>query len=159
MTELLWILAVLLVVAGLAGILLPAIPGTVLIFAGLLLGAWADQFARVGVSTLVLIGVIGAATYFVDMAASALGVKRLGASPRAMIGATLGTIAGLFLGLPGIILGPFVGAVIGELTTHRDLARAGKAGIAAWIGFAIGIAVKVGMAFLMIAIFAAAFFL
>jgi uncharacterized protein YqgC (DUF456 family) len=76
-----------------------------------------------------------------------------------MAGAALGTIAGLFFGLPGLIIGPFAGAVLGELTLHRDMARAGKAGIAAWIGFAVGMAVKVGMAFLMIAIFAATMFL
>jgi uncharacterized protein len=88
--------------------------------------------------------------------AAALGARHLGASSRAMLGAGLGTIAGLFLGLPGIIFGPFVGAVIGELTVDRDLHRAGRAGLAAWIGFAIGTAVKVAMAFLMIGIFLAA---
>ena len=159
MTELLWVVAVLLVLVGLAGILLPALPGTALIFAGLLLAAWADGFTRVGAVPLVVIGVVGTATYFVDMAAAALGARHLGASPRAMAGAALGTIAGLFFGLPGLIIGPFAGAVLGELSLHRDMARAGKAGIAAWIGFAVGMAVKVGMAFLMIAIFVAAMFL
>jgi uncharacterized protein YqgC (DUF456 family) len=159
MTELLWVLAVVLVIVGLAGVVLPALPGTLLIFAGLLLGAWADGFSRVGVWPLVLIGVIGGASYLVDFAAAALGAKHLGASPRAMVGAGLGTLAGFFLGLPGLIIGPFAGAVIGELTTHRDWARAGRAGVAAWIGFAIGTAVKVGLAFLMIGIFVAAMFL
>ena len=159
MTELLWVVGVALVVVGLAGILLPALPGTVLIVAGLVIAAWADGFSRVGAVPLVIIGIIGAATYFVDVAAGALGVKHLGASPRAMLGATLGTVAGLFFGLPGVIIGPFAGAVLGELTLHRDLARAGKAGVGAWIGFAIGTAIKVGMAFLMIAIFVAAMIL
>jgi len=158
MVFLLWLLAGVLVVIGLAGVVLPALPGTILIFGGLLLAAWADHFTRVGGLTLAVIGVIGAASYGVDFVAAALGAGRLGASPRAMIGAGLGTIAGLFFGLPGIILGPFVGAVAGELTVHRDLARAGRAGVAAWIGFVIGMAVKVGLAFLMLAIFAAAFF-
>ena len=159
MTILLWILAVVLVLVGLAGIVLPALPGTILIFAGLLLAAWADRFTRVGIGTLVVIGIIAAASYGVDFVAAALGVKRLGASPRAMIGAGLGTLFGLFLGLPGLIVGPFVGAVLGELSANRDLARAGRAGLAAWIGFAIGAVVKVGLAFLMIAIFAAALYL
>jgi uncharacterized protein len=158
-TILLWVASVLLVVAGIAGILVPALPGTVLIFAGLLLGAWADGFTRVGAGTLVVIGVVGAASYVVDFAAAALGAKRFGASPRAMIGAGLGTLLGFFLGLPGLILGPFVGAVLGELSVHRDLGRAGRAGVAAWIGFAVGTAVKVGLAFLMVAIFVAALFL
>ena len=93
-----------------------------------------------------------------DFVAAALGVKRLGASPRAMAGATIGSLLGLFLGLPGLIVGPFAGAVVGELTMHRDLARAGRAGVAAWIGFAIGTAVKVALAFSMVAIFLAAMF-
>jgi len=155
---LLWVLAVALVVVGLVGLVLPALPGTVLIFAGLVLAAWADHFTRVGGVTLAIIGIIGAASYGVDFVAAALGARHLGASPRAMAGAALGTIAGLFFGLPGIIIGPFVGAVIGELTVNRDFKSAGRAGLAAWIGFVIGMGIKVGMAFLMLAIFAAAFF-
>lgn len=159
MTILLWVLGMALVVIGLIGIVLPALPGHVLILAGLVLAAWADHFTRVGVWTLVVIGIIAAASYLVDFVGAALGAKHLGASSRAMLGAGLGTVAGLFFGLPGIIIGPFAGAVIGELTVVGDLRRAGKAGVAAWIGFAIGTAVKVGMAFLMIAIFVAAVFL
>ena len=159
MTVLFWTLAVLLILVGLVGIVMPALPGHLLIFGGLVLAAWADGFTKVGVGTLVAIGLIGAASYGVDFAAAALGAKRLGASKRAMIGAGLGTLLGLFLGLPGIIIGPFVGAVLGELSTNRDWKRAGKAGIAAWIGFAIGTAVKVGIAFAMIGIFAAAYLL
>jgi uncharacterized protein YqgC (DUF456 family) len=159
MTVVFWTLAVLLILVGLIGIVIPALPGHVLIFAGLLLAAWADGFARVGIPTLVVIGIIGAASYGVDFAAAALGAKRLGASKRAMVGAALGTLLGLFLGLPGLIVGPFVGAVLGELSTNRDWKRAGKAGVAAWIGFAIGTAVKVGIAFAMIGIFVAAFLL
>ena len=157
MTILLWTLAVVLVVAGIVGIVLPALPGTLLIFVGLLLAAWADHFTRVGPLMLTVIGVIGAASYAVDFVASALGAKHLGASKRAMVGAALGTVLGLFFGFAGIIVGPFVGAVLGELTQHRDWKRVGKAGAAAWIGFAIGTAVKVALAFLMIGLFAAAY--
>ena len=156
MSILLWVAGVALVLVGLAGIILPALPGHVLILAGLVLAAWADGFTRVGVWTLVILALIAAGSYLVDFAGAALGAKKLGASSRAMVGAGLGTIAGLFFGLPGIILGPFAGAVIGELTVKQDLRQAGKAGVAAWIGFAVGTAVKVGMAFLMIGIFAGA---
>jgi uncharacterized protein YqgC (DUF456 family) len=158
MTIALWVLAVILIVLGLAGIVLPALPGTLLIFGGILLAAWAEGFSRVGMWPLIAIGAIGGLTYFVDLVAAALGAKKLGASKRAMVGAGLGTLAGLFLGLPGIIIGPFVGAVIGELTVDRDIRKAGKAGVAAWIGFAVGTAIKVGMAFLMIGIFLLALF-
>ena len=157
MSVLLWVLAVILVVVGLAGIILPALPGTILIFAGLVLAAWADHFARVGVATIVMIGLLAVLSYGVDFAAAAIGAKALKASRRAMVGAALGTVAGLVFGLPGIIIGPFVGAVLGELTLHGDWKRAGRAGVSAWIGFAIGIAIKVGLAFAMIGIFIAAF--
>jgi hypothetical protein len=140
------------------GIVMPALPGTWLILGGLILAAWADGFMRVGVWTLVVIGLIATASYFVDFVAAAMGAKKLGASKRAMVGAALGTVAGLAFGLPGLIIGPFVGAVVGELTMHRDWKKAGRAGVAAWIGFAIGTAVKVGLAFAMIGIFAAAWF-
>lgn len=159
MTILFWTLAVALVIVGLIGVVLPALPGTVLIFGGLLIAAWADGFARVGIPTIVVIGIIGAASYGVDFAAAALGAKRLGASTRAMAGAAIGTILGLFLGLPGLIIGPFIGAVLGELSVDRDWKKAGKAGVAAWIGFAIGTAVKVGIAFAMIGIFVGAYLL
>jgi uncharacterized protein YqgC (DUF456 family) len=158
MDILLWVIGIVLVIVGLIGTVLPALPGAILIVAGLVLAAWADGFTRVGVWTLVVIGAIGAASYLVDFAAAAFGAKKFGASPRAMIGAGLGTLAGLFLGPVGIIFGPFVGAIIGELTVHRDMAKVGKAGLAAWIGFLIGMAVKVGIAFLMIAIFLSALF-
>ena len=158
MTALLWTLAVALIVIGLVGIVLPAVPGTMLIFAGLLLGAWADGFTRVGPGTLVVLGLLAVASYGIDFVAGALGVKRLGASRRAMAGAALGTLLGLILGLPGLIVGPFLGAMLGELTMNSDLRRAGRAGLAAWVGFAIGMAAKVAVAFLMIGIFLAALF-
>jgi uncharacterized protein YqgC (DUF456 family) len=157
-TNLLWLLALVLVVVGVAGLVLPALPGALLVFAGLLLAAWADGFERVGVGTLVLIGAIGALSYAVDFVAAALGAKRAGASPRAVVGAALGTLLGLFLGLPGLVLGPLVGAVVGEWTAHRDVERARRAGIAAWVGFVLGSAVKIALAFSMIAIFLAAMF-
>lgn len=156
MSILLWVLAVGLVLVGLAGILVPALPGTILIFAGLLLAAWADDFSQVGTATLIVLGILAAASYTVDFVAAALGTRRLGASGRGVAGAAIGTAVGFFFGLPGIVLGPFVGAVLGELTAQRDLMRAGRAGVAAWIGFALGTAAKVGIAFLMIAIFVGA---
>ena len=153
-----WALAVVLVIVGLAGVVLPAVPGTILIFAGLLLAAWSDGFVRVGVGTIVGLGILTVASYFVDVVTMAFGMKRLGTTRRAMAGAAVGTIAGLFFGLPGLVIGPFAGAVLGELTTQRDLVRAGRAGIAAWIGFLIGTVVKVALAFAMVGIFLTAWF-
>lgn len=159
MSTVLWVLGIVLVGVGVAGVVVPALPGTVLVFGGLVLVAWADNFSSVGVVTLVVIGIIAAASYFVDFIAGAMGAQRLGASRRAMVGAGLGTLFGFFFGLPGLILGPFVGAVLGELTMTRNLKLAGRAGLAAWIGFAIGTAVKVGIVFVMIGIFLTALML
>jgi uncharacterized protein YqgC (DUF456 family) len=153
MTIALWVLGVALVIVGLAGVVLPALPGAWLILLGLILVAAAEQFTRVGVPTLIVIGLLATASYGIDFVAAGIGTRKLGASPRAMTGALLGTVAGLFFGLPGLIVGPFAGAAIGEWTVHKDLARSGKAGAAAWIGFAIGTALKVGVAFLMIGLF------
>ena len=145
------------VAVGLAGIVLPALPGHMLILGGLIVAAWADGFQHVSGWTLGVIAVIALASYGIDFVSAAVSTKKLGASRRAMAGAAIGTLGGLFFGLPGLIAGPFVGAVIGELTETRDMRQAGRAGLAATIGFAIGTAVKVAFAFVMIAIFAAAF--
>jgi hypothetical protein len=157
-TILLWTLACALVVIGLAGIVFPALPGTILIFAGLLVAAWAEGFRHVGVWTLSLIAVIAVASYLVDFVAAAAGAQRVGASKPALAGAALGTLLGLPLGLFGVIFGPLIGAIVGEWLTHRNVVRAGHVGMAAWIGFLIGTAVKIALAFSMIAIFAIARF-
>ena len=156
MSIVLWIVGVLLVLAGIAGIVFPALPGHVLIFAGLFLAAWADNFTRVSGWTLALIGVIGALSYTVDFVAAALGAKRVGASARAIFGAAVGTIAGIFTGLWGLLFMPLVGAAIGEYSAQRDLRRAGKVGVATWIGLLLGTAVKIAIVFAMVGIFVAA---
>lgn len=147
------LVALLLVVVGLIGVVVPAVPGPILIFAGLLIAAWADGFVRVGVGTMVMVGMLTVATYIVDIATMALGMKRLGTSKRAMAGAAAGTIVGIFFGFLGLIIGPFVGAALGELTAYRDVRRAGRAGVVAWVGFLIGTAMKFGLAFAMLGIF------
>jgi uncharacterized protein YqgC (DUF456 family) len=156
MPVLLWIVGVTLVAIGIAGIVFPALPGHVLIFAGLLMAAWANDFTRVGPWTLAVIGLIGAASYTVDLVAAALGARHVGASKRAVVGAALGTLLGIPFGLPGVLLGPLLGAVLGELSVNRELGRAAGVGMAAWIGFLIGTALKVALAFLMIGIFVVA---
>jgi hypothetical protein len=148
-----WAASVLLVVVGIAGTLLPAVPGTPLVFAGLLLAAWIDGFQRVGAPTLIVLALLTAAAFLVEVVSSALGAKRAGASREAMIGAALGTLAGLFFGLPGLLLGPFIGAVTGELLSRRDLARAGRVGVGTWFGFIFGVLVKLALAFAMVGIF------
>jgi uncharacterized protein len=153
MTILLWILAAVLVTVGMAGLFLPAIPGAVVLFAGLAMAAWADDFAYVGVKTLTALGVLALLTYPADFIASAFGAKRYGASPRAVSGAVIGAVVGIFFGLPGILVGPFFGAVVGELLTQRHLGKAGRAGLGATLGLVLGVAAKLALAFSMLGIF------
>lgn len=146
-------LAALLVVAGLLGTVLPGLPGAPLLFGGLLLAAWAEDFAYVGTRTLVLLGAMALLTWAADLVAGAIGAKRFGASRRAMLGAGIGALVGLFFGLPGILLGPFFGAVLGELSARRSLEEAGRAGIGASLGLAIGAAAKIALSLSMIGLF------
>jgi uncharacterized protein YqgC (DUF456 family) len=148
-----WVLAALMVVAGLAGAVLPALPGVPLVYGGLVVAAWADDFQRVGWITLTFLGVLTVVSFAIDFAATAMGAKRVGATKYAIIGAALGTLAGLFLGIPGLILGPFVGAVIGEMLSHGEWRKATQAGVATWMGLLFGTLAKLALVFTMLGIF------
>ena len=145
----------LLVVVGLAGTVLPFIPGILFVFGGLFVAAWAQDFTRVGAVGLAVIGVLGALAFVIDFVASVLGAKRVGASPRALFGAAAGGVIGLLFGIPGLILGPFLGAFLGELWARGGLAQAGKVGFGTWIGLVFAAIAKVVIAFLMIGTFSA----
>jgi uncharacterized protein YqgC (DUF456 family) len=132
---------------------LPALPGATLVFGGIVLAAWIDGFARIPVWVLVLLGVLTAMAWIVDHAAAALGAKRAGASRLAIVGAVVGTFAGIFTGLWGLLFMPLAGAAIGEFVAQRDARRAGKVGVATWIGLLLGTAAKVAIVFAMIGIF------
>jgi uncharacterized protein len=156
MTGLLWIVAILMIVVGVLGTVLPALPGVVLVFGGIVLAAWIDDFTRISawtVGALALLTLVGIATDFV---AAALGAKRAGASKLAILGAAIGTVAGVFTGLVGLVFMPLAGAAIGEYFAQRDLRHAGKVGIATWLGLLIGTAVKVAIVFTMVGVFAVA---
>ena len=127
--------------------------------AGLLAAAAADGFVHTGWPTFVAVGLLAAASLGVDLVASALGARRFGASPRALVGAAVGAIVGLFFGLPGLVIGPFAGAVLGEWTARRDLAQAGRAGLGTFLGLLLGAAAKAALALAMVAVFAGAWFL
>jgi hypothetical protein len=159
MTPLLWVLSLILVGAGVAGVLVPGLPGTPLVFGGLLLAAWAEGFENVGVGTILILAAVTILAFGVDFLSASLGAKRAGASREAVIGAALGTLIGIFFGFVGIIVGPFVGAVSGEFLARRNLVQAGRAGAATWIGFILGIGVKLVLAFTMVGIFVLAYLL
>jgi len=156
--QLLYALAALLVVVGLAGVVLPALPGLPLVFVGMLIAAWAGDFVHVGVPTLVVLGVLTLLSFVVDFWATAHGAKRVGASRKAMAGAVIGTFAGLFFAPVGLFVGPFVGALVGELLHSRELGTAAKVGFGTWLGLVLAIVLKLGLAFAMLGIFAFAWF-
>ncbi|HET7732007.1 MAG TPA: DUF456 domain-containing protein [Usitatibacter sp.] len=148
-----YLLAAVLVVVGLVGTVLPVIPGTILVFAGLLLAAWADGFARVGVVGLTIIATLGLLAAGADFIGSLHGAKRVGASPQALVGAAIGGLVGFFFGIPGMIVGPFFGAVAGEFLARGRLRQAGKVGLGTWLGLIAAAVLKVVIAFMMIATF------
>lgn len=154
----LWILATVLVLVGLAGSVLPALPGIPLVFGGLLVAAWADDFERVTWLTLVVLGLLTVVSFAIDLAATALGAQRVGATRLAIVGALIGTLAGVFLGIPGLILGPFVGAVAGEMISHGKMEQAARAGVATWMGLIFGTLAKLALVFTMLGVFALAYF-
>ncbi len=89
MTTVLWVVAVLLILIGIAGVVLPALPGVVFVFGGILLAAWIDDFTRIGVWTVVILGVLAAIAFVIDYVASTVAAKRAGASKLGLIGARL----------------------------------------------------------------------
>jgi uncharacterized protein YqgC (DUF456 family) len=153
---LLWVLCIALIVLGLAGTVLPVLPGTLLVWAGIVLGAWIDDFARVSVTTVVLISVLGVLAWGLDYAAGLMGAQKAGASKQALLGAAVGTVLGLFMGLVGVLFMPLVGAAVGEYLARKDEARAVKVGLATWVGIMLGLIAKVVLAFIMVGVFAAA---
>lgn len=153
----LWGLALVLILIGLIGTLLPVMPGALLVFLGMVAGAWADDFSRVGWTTLTVLALLTILFYVVDFLAGAYGARRLGASRWGVVGAILGALGGMFMGFIGIVVGPFIGAVAGELLARRGLAEASRAGAGAWLGLVLSIAARLALVFAMLGIFIVAY--
>ena len=156
---LLWVLVGLLVVAGIAGAIVPILPGAPLVLAGLVIAAWIDDFHKIGWGTLAILGVLTGLSVLVDYLAPLWGAKRMGATKGAMKGAAVGTIGGMFFGVLGFIFGPLIGAGAGDLAERRDLAKASKVALGTWIGLLVGTVVKLIISFAMIGIFTVVYFL
>lgn len=146
----LYLLAAALVVGGVAGAILPVLPGIPMIFGGIWLAAAVDDYRHLGWGWLVAIGIVGAVGIALDFVSASLGAKKIGASPRALWGAGIGTIAGMFFGIPGLIVGPFAGAMAGELWSGTSVLRSAHVGVGTWVGMLVGILAKVVISFLMI---------
>jgi uncharacterized protein YqgC (DUF456 family) len=154
---LLWALAFILIPVGLIGTLLPVMPGALLVFLGMVAGAWADSFSRVGLATLAVLAALTTLVYVIDFLAGAYGARRLGATRWGVAGAVLGALVGMFFGFAGVVIGPFIGAVGGELLARRGLAEASRAGAGAWIGLVLSVAIRLALVFAMLGIFVIAY--
>ena len=152
----LYVLAALLMLGGLAGAVLPALPGIPMVFGGIWLAAAVDGYRHLGWWWLLIIGVLGTIGVVVDFVAGMLGAKRVGASARALWGAALGTLVGMFFGIPGLLFGPFLGALGGELASGTSVLRSAHVGIGTWVGLLVGTLVKLVISFVMIGLFGVA---
>ena len=146
----LYLLAAALIVGGVAGAILPILPGVPMIFGGIWLAAAVDEYRHLGWGWLVAIGIVAVLGIAVDFISGSLGAKKIGASPRALWGAGIGTTIGMFFGLPGLLIGPFAGAVIGELWSGKSILRSAHVGVSTWFGMLLGVIAKVVLSFLMI---------
>jgi hypothetical protein len=154
-----WLIAILLILVGVIGSFLPAAPGVLLVFGGMLLGAWIDGFRRIGWMTLVLLGVLAGLALLGDLLGGLIGAKRVGASRAALVGGALGGLLGIFFGLAGALLGPFVGAVAGELLSRGHLGQAARVGTGTWVGLALSLVFRVVIVFAMLAVFLTSYLL
>ena len=155
-TILWYIIAGILIAAGFVGSILPNLPGIPVMFGGMLLAAWAGHFQKIPVWVIVFLGLLATFSILFDFLAGTWGAKKYGASKPAVWGAFIGTIVGLFFGIPGIIFGPFVGAVVGQLASGSRVEHAARVGAGTWIGLLIGTAIKLAVAFMMLGTFALA---
>jgi uncharacterized protein YqgC (DUF456 family) len=156
MHSVLLVLGAALIVAGLAGAIIPALPGIPFIFGGIWLISATDHYRHLGLWWLIGIAIVGAVGLTFDLLASALGAKRAGASKQAVAGALLGTVVGLLFGLPGLLLGPFIGALLGELASGNSMLRSTHVGLSAWLGLIFGTLIKLVSSLMMVALFGAA---
>lgn len=152
---LLYLIAAALIVSGLVGAVVPALPGIPLLFGGIWLIAGIDRYRHLGLGWLLGIAAVGAVGLTIDLLAGALGAKRVGASKQAVWGALAGTVIGLWFGLPGLLLGPFIGAVAGELAAGKNVVRSAHVGVGTWFGLIFGTVIKLVSSLIMMALFGA----
>ncbi|MBB6337315.1 hypothetical protein FHR59_001525 [Xanthomonas arboricola] len=153
-----YVLAGVLVLIGLAGVVLPALPGLPLVFAGLLVAAWADGFAHIGWVALVILGLMTALSFAIDFLATVYGAQRVGASKAALWGSVIGSVVGIFFMPIGLFVGPFAGAWLGEYWQTRKSDQATKVGFGTWLGIVFGTATKLALGLCMLGVFAIAWF-
>lgn len=152
MTTFWWVLTIALMVFGLVGSLVPWIPGSVIIFAAAVVHYIfvGPSGGSIGITTLIILGVLMVAALAVDLVSGSIGAKWFGASRWGALGGIVGAVVGMFFGIIGIFVGPLIGVLLGELLGGRGLLPAGKSTWGTLLGTAAGMIGKVGIAFVMI---------
>jgi uncharacterized protein YqgC (DUF456 family) len=151
-----FIIALLIMIVGLLGVILPVIPGIVIIFVSTLLYGSLTGFETISVRLIVVFGVLTALTYLLDYLATAFGVKKMGGSFAGASGAVIGMILGFLIpgvGLFGFVIGAFIGAFIFELMVVKETRIALKAGLGSFLGFLLGGFIKFVIGSIMIGVF------
>jgi uncharacterized protein len=149
----LWVVISALLLLGLAGTIVPFLPGTPLIVVAALVHAIAYDWTPVTPWRFALLAAVAAFGYVLHYVAGGLGARRAGGSWWAVVGALIGGGVGLFFGLPGLLLGPPVGAITGELLRSGDLTTSIRTGIAAFVGMVAGAIANFALAVTMIGLF------
>lgn len=145
MDILFYILSVFCLLAGFVGCFLPILPGPPVAYVGVLLLQLTDRF-QFTVSQLLIWGILVVVVQVLDYLTPMLGTKYSGGSRWGNGGCLIGTLLGIFFFAPwGILLGPFVGALLGEILGGKAIVDAFKAGLGAFIGFFISVVLKVGL--------------
>jgi len=148
------VLSILLVIVGVWGTIIPMLPGIALIFSGYAIWGIASGWKDYSTTTLLVMGLITLFSYALDYYAGAIGAKKFGASRGGVWGSIIGAIIGfLFFNLPGLILGPFIGAIAGELLVGRSHSEAFRAGWGAFMGFLAGSLMRVTIGVVMSLLF------
>ena len=151
MTALWWTLTLILMLVGLAGAVIPLLPGTTIILAAAILHRlMLGEDHSIGLWTIGGLTFLTAVSYVVEFFSGSVGAKKFGATRWGGIGGMIGTIVGLFFGIPGVFVGPIVGVLLGELLGGQGLLPAGKSTWGTFLGTAAGIVLKLIIAGLMI---------
>ena len=151
-----FIIALLVMLVGLAGVILPVLPGAPFIFGAAFLYAVLTGFAAIGAKTLIILGILTAISLLLDWLSSTYGVKKSGGSTLGMLGSMVGMVVGLVIpgvGLVGFIVGAFIGAFLGEILAGKKYQQAARAGLGSLLGLILGGVVKFALAAVMIGIF------
>lgn len=145
---LLLISGILLMILGIIGCLVPVLPGPPFSFIGIIF-LHLSRFGQFSGTTLIILGVIAAVVTILDYIVPVWGTRKFGGTKYGARGATVGLIVGLFLGPAGIIIGPLIGAFVGEMIFRDDISYALKAGFGSLLGFLTGIGLKLAASFIM----------